>query len=206
MKKKKILNLILPNKKINLFVGMILTLGILSGSIFLMILNTSDKNAIMKQIQNFCLNISNGTINSGQVFKNSLIINYLFVGLIWIFGLSLIGILLNIFITYIKGFLVGFSISSIFLTYKFKGIIFAFIYASFGIIINIIVVSVCTIYSISFSYNIIKNISSNKRNDNNFLKKYFVILMFAIIFSFISSLLEAYLLPRVLKIIIKLYV
>lgn len=205
-KQTKLRDLILPNKKINIFAMTVLILGIISGSIFLMVSNESDKASVISQIQTFFENISNNSINNGLALKNSLIINYLFVGAIWILGLSMIGIIVNIFLTYIKGFLVGFSISSIFLTYGYKGILAAILYTFPTQILNIIVVIVLSIYSIMFAQNLLQIIMIKKNTTNRLmLKKYLVILMLCIILSFISSLLEVYVFPNILKLVVKYY-
>lgn len=207
MKKEKSLReLILPNMRINFFVITILILGILSGSIFLMMSNEVDKNSVIKQILTFFENISKGSIDNGLALKNSLIINYLFVVGIWVLGFSMIGVLVNIFLTYIKGFLVGFSISSIFLTYHTKGIVAVLFYTIPVQIFNIMVVVVLCIYSIMFSHSLLKLITSKSGNNRLMLKKYLVIFMFCIIISFFSSLLEVYLFPRLLKLFISIYV
>ncbi|MCI6266084.1 MAG: hypothetical protein MR598_04490 [Erysipelotrichaceae bacterium] len=208
MKKNiKLRELIFPNKKINFFVTTILILGILSGSIFLMMSNEVDKNSVIDQIQNFFKNIANGSIDNGLAFRNSLIINYIFVGLIWVLGLSMIGVIVNIFLTYIKGFLVGFSISSIILTYGYKGVLASVLYTFFSQVFHVLVVIMLSIYSIMFSKNLLYIIGSKKNSNNRLmLKKYIVILMFCIIISFISSIMEVYLFPNVLKLIISLYV
>ena len=78
-KKIKLREMILPNQKLNYFVGTIILLGILSGSIFLILSNSTDKNNVIKQIEVFFTNISKDNINSGLAFKNSIIINYLFI-------------------------------------------------------------------------------------------------------------------------------
>lgn len=203
----KLRDLILPSKKINLFIITIIVLGIISGSIFLMIANETDKTSVITQIQTFFNNISNNSIDNGLALKNSLIINYLFVGAIWILGLSMIGVIVNIFLTYIKGFLVGFSVSSIFLTYGYKGILAALLYTFPTQIINIIVISLLSIYSIMFAKNLLQIIISKKNINNRLmLKKYTVILMLCIILSFISSLLEVYIFPNILKLVIKYYI
>lgn len=205
--KTKLRDLILPNKKINYFIITILILGIISGSIFLMVSTETDKTSVITQIQTFFKNISTNSIDNGLALKNSLIINYLFVVAIWILGLSMIGIIINIFLTYIKGFLVGFSISSIFLTYNYKGILATLLYTFPSQILNIIVVSILSIYSIMFSKNLLQIIISKKNTNNRLmLKKYIVILMLCIILSFISSLLEVYIFPNLLKLVIKYYI
>lgn len=204
--KTKLMDLILPNKKINLFIISIIILGIISGSIFLMLASATDKTAVITQIRTFMTNINNNSIDNGLALRNSLIINYLFVGFIWILGLSIVGVLVNIFLTFIKGFLVGFSISSLFLTYGYKGALASLLYTFPTQIINIFVVAILSIYSIMFSKNLLQIISS-KTNANNrlMLKKYIVILIISIILSFISSLLEVYLFPNILKLVVKYY-
>lgn len=206
VKKRKLRDLVLPNKKINFFIVTILIFGMVSGSIFLMVLSKSDQNNIILQIQNFFQNVSNGSIDSGLAFKNSLIINYLFVLFIWFFGLSIIGIIFNIFLTYIKGFLVGFSISAIILTYGYKGIIAALLYSFFSQVFNVLVIIVLAIYSIMFSFSLLKVIIGKRVNHKIMLKKYLVILMFSVIISFFSSVFEIYLFPNILKLLIRIYV
>ena len=205
-KKTKLSNIILPSKKINYFVITILLFGVISGSIFLIVLNDTDKSNAILQIETFISNIDGNKIDNGLALKNSLIINYIFVGLIWGLGLSIIGVIFNIFLTYIKGFIIGFSISSIFLTYKYKGILMGLLYIFPHQIINIMVVCILTIYSIMFSHNLLTIIVSKSVKKNRLmLKKYVIILVFSVIASFISSILEIYMFPNLLKVIISLY-
>ena len=200
MKKTKLSDIILPSKKINYFVVTILLFGVISGSIFLVILDSEDKSGTVLQIQTFISNLSNNKVDGGLALRSSLIINYIFVGLIWGLGLSIIGIIFNIFLTYIKGFVVGFSVASIFVTYNYKGILMALLYLFPHQILNVIVVCVLTIYSIMFSLNLLEIIVTKKVKKNyNMLKRYVVILLFSIIISFISSLLEVYLFPNLLN-------
>ncbi len=205
-KKTKLSNIILPSKKINYFLITILLFGVISGSIFLIVLNDTDKSNAILQIETFISNIDGNKIDNGLALKNSLIINYIFVGLIWGLGLSIIGVIFNIFLTYIKGFIIGFSISSIFLTYKYKGILMGLLYIFPHQIINIMVVCILTIYSIMFSHNLLTIIvSKNSKKNRSMLKKYVIILIFGVIASFISSILEVYMFPNLLKVIISLY-
>ena len=119
IKKDRLINVIIPNKKINYFVISILVFGIISGSIFLVVLKGSDKSGDIMQIKNFVSNVDKNKINNGQALKSSLIINYIFIGLIWGLGLSTIGVIINIFLTYIRGFIVGFSVSFIFISPRY---------------------------------------------------------------------------------------
>ena len=104
------LAVILPNKKINIFVMFIIILGIISGSIFLVVLKDTDKTLIINRIESFMNNINTNNVNNIVAFKNVIIENLIFVLLIWILGMSIIGIIFNIFLIYLKGFIIGFSL------------------------------------------------------------------------------------------------
>ena len=68
---KKINNglaIILPNKRINLFAIFILILGIISGSIFLIVLKDNDKNMIVEQFNTFIKNVNENNINNSYAF------------------------------------------------------------------------------------------------------------------------------------------
>ena len=207
MKKQKIKlsDIILPSKKINCFVVTIMILGVISGSVFLISLNSTDKINTINHIKTFIINVDNKSFNSGLALKNSIITNYVFDGLIWIFGLTIIGIVFNIFLTYIKGFTVGFSVSSIILSYKYKSIPLALLYIFPCQIFNIFVICLLTIYSIMFTKNLLCVIVSKKGNNNLMFKRYLVIFILCIMLSFLSSILEIYLFPNMVKIIISLY-
>ena len=202
------LAIILPNKKTNLFVIFIIILGIISGTIFLTVLNENDKNLVINQIINFINNINNNEINNTISLKNALIENGIFIIISWIFGMSIIGIVFNIFLIYLKGFIIGFSISSFFLAYKYKGLLAAFIYIFPTSIINIIITLIIGVYSILFVINLWKLIFIKDKSINmkNFLKKYLLILIITVILCLISSLTEAYVVPAILKLVIKVFI
>lgn len=204
-KKTKILDIILPSKKTNYFIVTILVLGIISGSIFLIMISDADKTSTINQIKTFFDNIGTNSINNGLALKNSLIINYIFVLVIWILGFSLIGIILNIFLVYIKGFILGFSISSIVAAYRYKAIPATILYIFPAQIINVIIICILEIYSIMFTKNLLAIIINKKNRPKLMLKKYSIILLIAVITSFISSLSEVYIFPNLLKLIISLY-
>lgn len=201
-------SIIFPNKKINYFVIIILLLGVTAGAIFSTIIDLNDKKLVIEKIQILITNINNQNINSIQVFKNSIITNLSYSLIIWILGLTIIGIIINIFLVFIKGFIFGFSLSSFIITYSYKGIILSFIYTLFGQLLNIIVIIILSIYSIMFTINFLKQIIKNKQNSNipKLFKNYTLIFLITIIISVFSSICESFLFPTFIKIIIKLFI
>lgn len=204
----KINSILFPNKKINFFVIIILLLGVTSGAIFSTIIDLNDKNLVIDKIKTLITNIDNQSINSLLAFKNSIIINLSYSLIIWILGLTIIGILINIFILYIKGFIFGFSLSSFIITYSYKGIILSVLYTLFGQLLNLIVIMILTVYSLMFTINLLKLITKNKQNITipKQFKNYSIILLITIIISLISSVSEAFLFPTLIKIIIKIFI
>ncbi len=202
------LAIILPNKKTNLFVMFVIILGIISGSIFLMVINENDKSTVINQITTFMKNINDNNINNFNALKSAIIENLIFIILVWILGMSIIGVIFNIFFIYMKGFMIGFSISSFILTYKYKGIIASVIYAFPTSVINIIVALILGSYSIIFTINLWKVIFMKDKNYNTgrFFKKYLLILGITAILVMLSSVTESYLVPSIFKVIIKLFI
>lgn len=202
------LAIIIPDKKVNTFIMFIIILGIISGSLFLVVLKDTDRNLVIEKINTFFTNINTNNINNIEAFKNAFIENIIFVILVWILGMSIIGIIINIFMIYLKGFIIGFSLSSFFLVYKYKGLLAALIYTFPTSIINILVCLLLGVYSVLFTINLRKIIFLKEKNYNmkKFIKKYFLLLILCIILILISSLTESFLVPSLLKLVIKLFI
>lgn len=202
------LALILPNKKVNLFVIFIVILGIISGSLFLMVLNENDKSEVINEISTFMTNINTNNINNLNSFKNSLIEGMILIILSWILGMSIIGVIFNIFFIYMKSFIIGFSISSFILVYKYKGILSSLVYTVPSQLINILIILILGVYTLLFSKYLFKMIFIKDKTVNlgKFFKKYVLVFGICIILCVISSLCEAYLLPSLLKVMIKLFI
>ena len=202
------LALILPNKKVNLFVIFIVVLGIISGSLFLMVLNDNDKSEVINEISTFMTNINTNNINNLNSFKNSLIEGMILIILSWILGMSIIGVIFNIFFIYMKSFTIGFSISSFILVYKYKGILSSLVYTVPSQLINILIILILGVYTLLFSKYLFKMIFLKDKTVNlgKFFKKYVLVFGICILLCLISALCEAYLVPSLLKVMIKLFI
>ena len=209
--KKKIndfFSIVLPNKKINVFTFFIVILGIISGSIFLLTLSNGDKEVVVNKIVSFMNNINTNKINNIDALKNSLVENSLFIFIIWILGFSIIGIVLNIFLIYLRSFIIGFTVASFILIYKYLGILSSFIYVFPTTIINLLSIITISVYSYTFSILLFRSMF-NKTNNimlKSYIKKYFLVFLICLGISIISSLSEAFLLPSMMKLVIKLFI
>lgn len=206
-KYNRIKDIIFPNKKLNIFIISILFLGIITGAIFANIINLNDKTLVIDKIKLFIENINTNKIDSIIALKNSLTINTIYITLIWILGMTFIGFIITIILLFTKSFILGFSLASFILTYNHKGIILSTIYLIFGQLLNIFTIIILSIYSIMFGIKLFKIIIKKDNNQNTLkqFKNYTIIFIITIIISIISSLSESFLLPSLIKLIIKLF-
>lgn len=183
-----------------LFLTVLAFIGIITGSIFTTILSDTDKKLVISYITDFINIIDTGKLNYLESFKNAMISNIIFIVTIWVLGISVIGIPVNIFIYFVKTFILGFSISSFILTYKAKGCILSLLYIFPHHLINIILYVILLLFSIHFSMKIIASLKSKKGVSFKLVfQRYVVILIFVLIVTILTTLLEVFVTPFLIK-------
>lgn len=203
MNKKKIFkDEFKKNKYKYMFLITIVIIGFISGIICSNILSYNDQKEITEIVKTYFINLKNGEeINYFNNFLNNTLVNYFYMILLFIFSLSIIGIILNIFILYFKSFILGFSIGIIINIYSFKGIIFGILYLFPHQIINLIIYILLSFYGILLSIRLFKSLFMHKNfNSKEFMKKYFKVLAFSFIVLLISSLYETFFYDFIMKV------
>ena len=205
-KRNKIFNI--KNVKLNsrnLFIFLISfsVVSILLGMIFYFIMSSGDQESVNSVIINN-LKISD-SYNYIDILKNNILSNTYNILLIWILGISVIGLIANIFIYFCELFSIGFTISSIIATYKSKSIIGILVYLFPSKIIYIMVMFILTYFSIKFSYKIISTCFFNNNIDlKREMHKYFKVLLFSWIVILGISLLSTFIDPIFIKVFTKI--
>lgn len=186
-------------KKNKLLIKLLITTSIfiLLGIFYIAILGKSNKLLVKENLDLFFSSLKK--LNYTKAFISCLSSNLVFTTLIWIFGISIIGIPIILLFLIIKSFILGFNMSSLIYFYKWKGIIAALIY-SIPLIINILVMILLSYYGIIFSKNLNKLLFLKKEiRFKNIMRKYLKILLFSLVMITISSLIEIYVVPNILK-------
>ncbi len=203
MKEKRIVLLkeIKKNKYKYMFLITIILIGFIMGIIFSNILSYNDHQQISEVLKKYFLGIKNNQdINYLNNFINNFSVNYLYMLAIWIFGLSIIGIILNPFILYLKSFIIGLSVGVIISTYGLIGIIGVILYIFPHVLINLIVYLLLSFYGIKLSINLFKALFLKKNfNSSEFMHKYLVILGLSSLILLITTLYETFLADFVMK-------
>ena len=196
----KLKKIIKYDKRIMTFLNVIAIIGIITGSIFMVVLNKNDKETVLKAIKDFFENLMNNEFNFTTTFKNTIISNFLFSLIIWIIGISVVGVLVVIFIVFYKSFTLGFTIASIIYTYSIKGCLIALLYIFPHMVINILILLYLSSYSIKLSIILIKSIlRKDSFNFKSFINNYLKIYLITLIVLIMSSLYESFIAPVLLR-------
>lgn len=191
------------NKKIFVFLFVLMLMGIIAGSIFTTILNSSDKELVINHLNEFIDNINNNRLDYLFALKNNLITNISYVILIWLLGISVIGLPIIIIMFFTKCFILGFSVGAILTTFKLKGILVSLVYVFPGQVISLLFLLLLMMYSMSFTFKMIYAILKKKSIDFKLImNKYFKILLIVLGVIILMSLYDTYLMPRLIKLLI----
>lgn len=197
---KKVKNKLYEQKKIYLSIIITITLGIVCGIVYNLILSKSDHTLITNQLNIFFDAIKKNDINYIPMLINSLIGNLSLVILIWLLGISIIGLPLIYILCFGKGFLLSFSIISILNTYKFKGIILAVCYLIPGPIVLLLYLIFLGFSSAFFSKKIFNYLFLKQDISlRHSMKRYLQVLLVSVVVAGCCSLFDTFFMPNFLK-------
>lgn len=188
MKKRNFISKVNKRQKIIylILIGLAI-ISIITGILFIFTLNKDNTSLINQSIDNYF----NNEINYLSSFFKSIFNNFSYILVMWILGISIIGIPLILFMFIFKSFLLGFSISSIISTYGIKGFLYIIIYLIPNKLIFLIVLLLISFYSISFSIKLLKSFFTKKTIDFKVsIAKYLKILLISLIITLFISLYD----------------
>lgn len=193
------------NKNLFVFLVVIIAVGVASGSIFVTVLNDSDKTMVSDYLNNFLNNLNSNNLNYNGTLINTLIFTLGLAILIWILGISIIGFILILLFLFIKAFALGFSVGSIIINFNFKGILIALAYIVPHHIINMMIYLLISSYALVLSYRLINSFTKKQTFEfKSVFNRYLFILGFSLIILLISVLYEVYGAPKLINLIVSI--
>ncbi len=191
----KIINFYKENKKILYFIFTISLVGLASGIFFYFFISYNDKIKCIKFINKYIENIKN--TKYFILFIKSFLFNTILITLIFISGLSLLGLFTGTLLFFTKNFVTG--LYMLLLTKTTNYYTASTIYFIPTGIIYILIYSIILLFSLSISGNLIISLFKGKNiNFKNITKKYLIIYLIIIGISLILSLYEGLILPKLL--------
>ena len=199
----KLKNKVTLNKTMILFFTALLIIGVIAGSLFTVMLDSSDKTLVKQYLDSFLGHISNQSLDMKSGFINSLFANLGFVLIIWLLGISVIGFPILLFLFFTKAFTIGFTMGSLCLSFGGKGVLYSFLYLFPHQLFNFILYIILFVYAVSLSVKLIMVIFKKKTIDfKPIMNRYCFILGICLIGMFFSSIYESFIVPFLLKLVL----
>jgi len=182
-----------------IFCCVLFTSGVVMGVLGLGVLSPDEKQELVSYLEVFMRGLSNPGLEPAMIFKLSLTQNLKTAALLWAFGMAIVGIPLTCVTLFIRGFAVGFSAGFIIKEVTSRGF---FVFMAGMLPHNIVAlptIVLCSSLSVSFSLTLLKERPWShgglwKKSADYSWK--FVLLSLGLV---LSSLIEAYISPALLK-------
>lgn len=111
---------------LNYFIlALIFGIGIILGAVTIKILNVEQKASIIRFLNTFFKAMADEKLDNILILKQSILDNFKTIGLIWLTGLIIIGIVVIPIIILFRGFALGFTVGFIVNEYGTKGFLFS---------------------------------------------------------------------------------
>ncbi|GAA3405384.1 stage II sporulation protein M [Paenibacillus hodogayensis] len=184
-----------------LFVSVLFVMGVVFGALMVNALSPGQKEEMARHVNSFIQIVDQGNKFGGTAaLWDSFALHLKWIGLIWVLGLSVIGLPLIFLLDFLKGVLIGFSVGYLVGQLSWKGMLFAFVSIAPQNLIVIPALVMCSVGACAFSLYIVKNRFMQKRGAlyPTFVKyTSSTVVMTALLFG--VALFEAYLSPVMIK-------
>jgi stage II sporulation protein M len=193
------------HSSIFLFIIVLFLMGVIFGAIVVNSMSITQKEDLFYYLSQFFGQVSDGKVADNQdLFFQSFFHNSKFIGLMWVLGISIIGLPVILILLFLKGMVVGFTVGFLVSQMGWHGFLLAFVSILPQNLIIIPVFILMASFSVIFSMRMIKKQFMKKYAQPimPYFKGYIVALIAAIIFISAASGIEAYLSPELMKTII----
>ncbi|WP_100331478.1 stage II sporulation protein M [Bacillus xiapuensis] len=195
------------NASIYLFVSVLFFMGVIFGAIVVNSLSLHQKEDLAYYLQQFFGQVSAGQMaNSEDLFWQSWLHNLKYLGCMWLFGISIIGVPLIFIFLFMKGIVVGFSVGFLVQQMNWQGF---FLSISTVLPQNLIIIPAFLFIasaSTAFSLQLIKKIFMKQAVHFHiapFFIKYALFFLAAAVIVGMAAGIEAYVSPLLMKVVIE---
>ncbi|NBI27648.1 stage II sporulation protein M [Chengkuizengella marina] len=184
-----------------IFVSVLFIMGIIFGALMVNALSFEQKEDMSSYLGSFFKMINQETdLSSKQLLRETFSLHLKWMLLIWVLGLSVIGLPFILILDFLKGVLIGFTTGYFVGELSWDGIVFALVSIAPQNLIIIPAIIIASVSGISFSIYLIKNRFLQKRgNISKPFMSYSFLILSLIGILFVTSLYETYLTPSIMK-------
>ena len=195
------------HSSIYLFITVLFLMGVIFGAIVVNSLNFSQKQDLYFYLSRFFGQVSDGKFaNTEEMFQQSFLHNIKYVGLMWILGISIIGLPIILILLFLKGVVVGFTVGFLVNQMRWDGFFLSFVsILPQNLIIIPAFITIGTV-AVAFSLKMIRQQFIKRAQENVFslLTRYTLLMVSVGVMLLLASAFEAYVSPILMKEVIEL--
>ena len=199
--RKRVFRIRRNKKKTLAFLIITAIIFILLGVLVIAVLSKSNKILLKDYIEGFFLQIKSGKFNYGNSLKTVFFKNTISMFLIWLLGISLVGVPIIVVYFAFKALTMGMSIASIIYFYHTKGIFLGIIYIVPSII-NIGIFLILVYNSLKMSRYLYHILFLHEETNKRIIRRYVNVLLILLVFMVISTLIEVLVVPSIMKLLL----
>ncbi|MBB3109208.1 stage II sporulation protein M [Paenibacillus phyllosphaerae] len=183
------------------FVSVLFVVGVVFGSLLVSALTLDQQQNLAKDVEQFVLRIQDGSSVEGSgAFWERVLFHAKWLMLIWVLGITVIGVPLVLALDFLKGVLVGFAIGTLVSQHDWKGLLFALTSVAPPNLIVVPAILIASVSALSFALSIVKGRLLGKAGP---LAEPFIshtsTLVLMVMITGLAALLEAFVTPELLR-------
>lgn len=193
------------HSSIYLFVIVLFLMGVIFGAIVVNSLSFNQKEDLFYYLSQFFGQVSTGKVAaSNDILLQSFFHNSKFVGLMWILGISIIGLPVILVLLFIKGMVVGFTVGFLVNQMQWDGFLLSFVSILPQNLIIIPIFIFGATLSVAFSLKMIRKQFMKKLGQPIFplLGRYALAFLGALFLLVAAASIEAYVSPALMKLVV----
>jgi len=203
--REAVLQYIRNNLACYLLVALIFSGGIMAGALMVRVLPEAQAGELSGYLFHYFIDFSQEELSQQLMLRESITNNLKYVLAIWLSGALIIGFPLIFIFLFIRGFILGFTVGFLVDQIAFQGIVFAISAILPHNILLIPALMIAGVSATSYSLIIIKmRLKAQKYNVNTMFWNYSLLITLSILFVALAGLIEAYITPVFMKIIVPL--
>lgn len=206
--RNSIIRHIKDNIRTYLVIMLAFSIGIMMGCITVNKLNMGQREELGFYFKGFLQLFSNQSINSNEVFKISLMDHGRIVLILWVLGVTIVGVPLIFLVIGIRGFITGFCSGFVIESLGLRGVLFSFLILLPKELIVLPCQMALAVSGINFSRKILHAMSSKKPLRDSFqssILAYTSVTLFYSVIMLVGIFFEAYIGPLLLRAILPLF-
>lgn len=186
-----------------IFVFVLFLMGVIFGAIIVNSMTITQKEDLYYYLSKFFGQLSDGKhAGSSEMFWQAVFHDVKYLGLMWILGISVIGLPVIFIMVFLKGIVVGFTVGFLVNQMGMNGFFLSFISVLPQNIVLIPAYLIMGTCSIAFSLKLIRQLFVKRSLHDapiQWFGRYAFVLILIVFFSVIASLLEAYVSPMFME-------